>query len=106
MVSPAFLPNGMKRYGCWIPDPAVLRLIQQVIETAHRYGKLVGLCGELAGEPLAIPLLLGLGLDEFSMNPVAIPYARWLIRSVSLAALVRLPGKPCGAPPRPRSPSV
>lgn len=66
-------------------DPSVLRLIQQVIETAHRYGKLVGLCGELAGEPLAIPLLLGLGLDEFSMNPVAIPYAKWLIRTMSLA---------------------
>ncbi|MCS7283510.1 MAG: phosphoenolpyruvate--protein phosphotransferase [Anaerolineae bacterium] len=66
-------------------DPAVLRLIGQVIDTAHRYGKLVGLCGELAGEPLAIPLLLGLGLDEFSMNPAAIPHAKWLIRRMSMA---------------------
>lgn len=65
-------------------DPAVIRLIQQVIEAAHRFGKKVGLCGELAGEPIAIPLLLGLGLDEFSMTPAAIPYAKWLIRALSL----------------------
>ncbi|HIP87092.1 MAG TPA: phosphoenolpyruvate--protein phosphotransferase, partial [Anaerolineales bacterium] len=49
--------------------PAVLRLVGEVIQAAHRKGKWVGLCGELAGEPLAIPILLGLGLDEFSMNP-------------------------------------
>ncbi len=66
-------------------DPAVIRLIQQVIETAHRFGKKVGLCGELAGEPIAIPLLLGLGLDEFSMTPAAIPYAKELIRALSIA---------------------
>ncbi|MCX7854600.1 MAG: phosphoenolpyruvate--protein phosphotransferase [Anaerolineae bacterium] len=66
-------------------DPAVIRLIQHVIEAAHRYGKHVGLCGELAGEPLAIPLLLGLGLDEFSMTPAAIPYAKELIRALSMA---------------------
>jgi len=44
----------------------------------------VGLCGELAGEPLGIPILLGLGLDEFSMNPSAIPLAKQIIRSLSL----------------------
>ncbi len=66
-------------------DPAVIRLIQQVIEAAHRFGKKVGLCGELAGEPIAIPLLLGLGLDEFSMTPAAIPYAKELIRALSTA---------------------
>ncbi len=66
-------------------DPAVIRLIQHVIEAAHRYGKHVGMCGELAGEPIAIPLLLGLGLDEFSMTPAAIPHAKWLIRALSLA---------------------
>ncbi len=64
-------------------EPAVLRLIQQVIEKAHAHGKWVGLCGELAGEPLAIPILLGLGLDEFSMNPPAIPTAKEIIRSLS-----------------------
>ncbi len=65
-------------------DPAVIRMIQHVIEAAHQYGKKVGLCGELAGEPMAIPLLLGMGLDEFSMTPAAIPYAKWLIRALSL----------------------
>jgi phosphoenolpyruvate-protein kinase (PTS system EI component) len=54
-------------------QPAVLRLVHHVIEAAHAQGKWVGMCGELAGEPLAIPLLLSLGLDEFSMNPPAIP---------------------------------
>jgi phosphoenolpyruvate-protein kinase (PTS system EI component) len=44
----------------------------------------VGLCGELAGEPLAVPILLGLGLDEFSMNPPAIPLAKQIIRSLTL----------------------
>ncbi len=65
-------------------QPAVLRLIKQVIDAAHAKGKWVGLCGELAGEPLAIPLLLGLGLDEFSMNSPAIPVAKQIIRAVSL----------------------
>jgi len=65
-------------------QPAVFRLIKQVIDAAHANGKWVGLCGELAGEVLAIPILLGLGLDEFSMNPPAIPYAKYLIRSISM----------------------
>ncbi|MFN2144405.1 MAG: phosphoenolpyruvate--protein phosphotransferase [Anaerolineales bacterium] len=65
-------------------QPAVFRLIKQVIDAAHAKGKWVGLCGEMAGELLAIPILLGLGLDEFSMNPPAIPYAKLLIRSISL----------------------
>ncbi|MFN2112279.1 MAG: putative PEP-binding protein, partial [Anaerolineales bacterium] len=51
---------------------------------AHQKGKWVGLCGEMAGEMLAIPILLGLGLDEFSMNPPAIPFAKRLIRSITL----------------------
>ncbi|MGB9777052.1 MAG: phosphoenolpyruvate--protein phosphotransferase [Anaerolineae bacterium] len=65
-------------------DPAVLRLLRNVIEAAHRAGKYVGLCGELAGEPKAIPLLLGLGLDEFSMTPAAIPRAKQIIRSLTM----------------------
>ena len=65
-------------------QPAVFRLIKQVIDAAHAKGKWVGLCGEMAGEILAIPILLGLGLDEFSMNPPAVPYAKLLIRSISM----------------------
>ena len=44
----------------------------------------MGLCGELAGEPLAIPILLGLGLDEFSVNPPAIPLSKQIIRALTL----------------------
>jgi phosphoenolpyruvate-protein phosphotransferase len=65
--------------------PAVLRLVRDVIQAAHARGKWVGLCGELAGEPLALPILLGLGLDEFSMNPPAIPVAKQIIRALTLA---------------------
>jgi len=66
-------------------NPAVLRLLRDVIEAAHAAGIYVGLCGELAGEPKAIPLLLGLGLDEFSMTPAAIPQAKQIIRSLTMA---------------------
>ena len=62
--------------------PAVLRLIKQTIDLAHRKGKRVGMCGELAGMQKAIPILLGLGLDEFSMNPRAIPEAKYLIHKM------------------------
>lgn len=60
--------------------PAILRQIQLVIQAAHMKGIWVGLCGELAGDPLAIPVLIGLGLDEFSMAPSLIPRAKAIIR--------------------------
>lgn len=63
-------------------DPAVLRLVRNVIEAGHAAGKWVGVCGEMAGQRLAIPILLGLGLDEFSMTPRAIPVAKQLIRQL------------------------
>ena len=65
--------------------PAILRLIKRVIEAAHEAGKWVGMCGEMAGDAEAIPILLGLGLDELSMNAAAIPEAKAIIRSLSLA---------------------
>lgn len=63
--------------------PAVLRLVQRTIEAAHANGKPVGMCGELAGMPKAIPILLGLGLDEFSMAPRAIPAAKHRLRKLT-----------------------
>ncbi len=68
----------------------MLRLIRDVILAAHREGKWVGLCGELAGEPAAIPILLGLGLDEFSMNSPAIAVAKQVIRSLTLEQAQRI----------------
>mgnify|MGYP000210642983 CR=1 FL=1 len=65
-------------------QPAVLHLVRDVITAAHARGRWVGLCGELAGEPLAVPILLGLGLDEFSMNPPAIPRVKQIIRALTL----------------------
>lgn len=56
--------------------PALLKLIKNVIDAAHAQGKWAGMCGEMAGDPLAIPVLLGLGLDEFSMSAVSILSAR------------------------------
>ncbi len=70
--------------------PAVLRLIREVIAAAHARGKWVSLCGELAGDPIAIPILLGLGLDEFSMTPTAIPQAKRMIRSLAMDEAVRV----------------
>ena len=64
--------------------PAVLRLIKQTIDLAHQKGKWVGMCGELAGMSTAIPILLGLGLDEFSMNPRAIPESKNLINHLTV----------------------
>ena len=64
--------------------PAVLRQIDRVIRAAHEAGRWVGLCGELAGQPEAIPVLLGLGLDEFSMSAVSIPAAKALLARLTL----------------------
>ncbi len=63
--------------------PAILRLINMVIKAAHNQGKWVGMCGEMAGDKWAIPILLGLGLDEFSMSPTSILSARNQITKLS-----------------------
>ncbi len=63
-------------------QPAVLELIDQVSEAAHAHGKWVGVCGEMAGDPMAVPLLVGLGIDELSMALPAIPRAKQLIRAL------------------------
>ncbi|MBI9046477.1 MAG: phosphoenolpyruvate--protein phosphotransferase [Anaerolineaceae bacterium] len=66
-------------------NPAVIRLISMTIQAAHKKGKWVGLCGEMAGDPLATKLLLGLGLDEFSMSAPCIPEIKHLIRQCSFS---------------------
>jgi phosphoenolpyruvate-protein phosphotransferase len=63
--------------------PAVLRLIQMTIEAGHAHGIWVGLCGEFAAQPLAVPFLLGAGLDEFSVSPASIPAVKALIRRLN-----------------------
>jgi phosphotransferase system enzyme I (PtsI) len=62
--------------------PAVIRLIKKAVDDAHTYQIDIALCGEMAGEPLYIPVLLGLGLDEISMNPYSIPMAKKVIRGL------------------------
>ncbi len=62
--------------------PAVLRLIKNIIDAGHHSKIWVGMCGEMAGEPGFAMLLLGLGLDEFSMSPVVIPEMKYIIRNV------------------------
>ena len=69
-------------------NPAVLTLIKRTIDCAHAEGKWVGLCGELAGEPLAAPILLGLGLDEFSMSPARVPVIKRVMKSLRKADCV------------------
>lgn len=65
--------------------PAVIRLIDRVITAAHRNNIWVGMCGEMAGDLLSIPILLGLGLDEFSVSPLIIPKVKKLISSLRLS---------------------
>ncbi|WP_431089733.1 phosphoenolpyruvate--protein phosphotransferase [Paenibacillus sp. 8b26] len=64
-------------------NPAILRLISMVIDAAHKEGKWVGMCGEMAGDPMAIPLLLSLGLNEFSMSATSILLARTQIKELA-----------------------
>ena len=67
-------------------NPAVLRLVKMVIDAAHKEGKWVGMCGEAAGDKMMIPVLLGLGLDEFSMAPSSVLQSRRLIRNLDKKA--------------------
>lgn len=74
-------------------NPSILRLLKGVIDAAHKEGKWAGMCGEMAGEKLAGPLLLGLGLDEFSMSATSILAQRKLINSISKAESEKLVAK-------------
>jgi phosphotransferase system enzyme I (PtsI) len=71
-------------------NPAILRLVKMVIDAAHKEGKWAGMCGEMAGDEVAIPILIGLGLDEFSMSATSILKARSLISQLSLEEMKKL----------------
>lgn len=71
-------------------NPAILRLVKMVVDAAHKEGKWAGMCGEMAGDEVAIPLLLGLGLDEFSMSATSILKARSLITKLSQSEMESL----------------
>lgn len=74
-------------------SPAILRLVKMVIDAAHKEGKWTGMCGEMAGDETAIPLLLGLGLDEFSMSATSILKARSQIKQLSKKEMEELAAK-------------
>lgn len=71
-------------------NPSLLRLIKMVIDAAHKEGKWVGMCGEMAGDSIAIPILIGLGLDEFSMSAPSILPARSLIKGLERKSMESL----------------
>jgi phosphoenolpyruvate-protein kinase (PTS system EI component) len=66
-------------------SPAVLALVEGITRAAHPHGKWVGVCGEMAGEPEAIPLLVGLGVDELSMAAPLIPRAKEIVRELAFS---------------------
>lgn len=74
-------------------NPAVLRLIKLVIDNAHKAGIWAGMCGEVAGDERLIPVLLGMGLDEFSMSAISILPARKLISSLNTTAAKEISDK-------------
>ncbi|WP_043933509.1 phosphoenolpyruvate--protein phosphotransferase [Bacillus sp. EB01] len=74
-------------------NPAILRLVKMVIDAAHAEGKWAGMCGEMAGDETAIPLLVGLGLDEFSMSATSILKARNQIKKLKKAEMEELAQK-------------
>ncbi|MGA9363517.1 MAG: phosphoenolpyruvate--protein phosphotransferase [Bacteroidota bacterium] len=73
--------------------PAVLRSIKQIIDASHRSKVWVGMCGEMAGDPLAVILLVGLGLDEFSVVPAVLPEIKKIIRSIKYKEARRIAEK-------------
>lgn len=68
-------------------NPAILRMVKMVIDAAHKEGKWAGMCGEMAGEELAVPILLAMGLDEFSMSATSILKTRSIISKLSKAEI-------------------
>lgn len=73
--------------------PAIIELIRNTIKVAHQHGIWVGICGEMAGNPVMTPLLLGLGVDELSMSPSAVPMVKEVVRSLRFAEAEELARK-------------
>lgn len=71
-------------------SPAVLRMVKQVVDAGHEAGIEVGMCGEMAGDSIYLPLLLGFGLDALSMHPFAIPYIKRMIRNSTMDMVEQL----------------
>ena len=78
--------------------PAVLRLIKNIIDSGHKEKIWVGMCGEMAGEPGFGLILLGLGLDEFSMSPAAVPEIKYAIRNVNFSDAKKVAEKALSLP--------
>jgi phosphotransferase system enzyme I (PtsI) len=80
--------------------PAIVRLIKQTVEAAHRHGIWVGVCGEIAGDPALAPLLIGLGVDEFSTAPAGVSQIKYMIRRLKLTEAQELAAfaLTCGSP--------
>jgi phosphotransferase system enzyme I (PtsI) len=76
--------------------PSVLRLVKSAIENAHKANKWIGMCGEMAGDPLCVPILIGLGLDELSVAAFSIPKVKKIVRSVSCAEAKKIARKALG----------
>ncbi len=76
-------------------SPAILRLISKVVEAGSAEGIPVSMCGEMAADPLMVPVLLGIGLNQFSMNPQATPVVRALVRQLSYRESVNLARQAC-----------
>ena len=74
-------------------NPSILRLIKNIIDASHKEGKWTGMCGEMAGDQIAVPLLLGLGLDEFSMSATSILKTRSLIKKLDSKEMKELAEK-------------
>ena len=62
--------------------PAILRLIKNTIDVGHEHGIWTGICGEMAGNPLMVPLLIGMGVDEFSISPSLVPLVKDVVRKL------------------------
>jgi phosphotransferase system enzyme I (PtsI) len=71
-------------------NPAILRLIKMTVDACHKAGKWVGMCGEMAGDPVFIPLLLGMGLDELSVSVSVIPEIKKVIRMMPYETSVKI----------------